>query len=354
MPRLRPALLPLFLAFTLLNPAPADTLRERLRERLQQRAASSPDAGEDEPGDLAELGGSARGGAMSCADWSRRVNRLAQRAAGRHAGPAPDLKDLAYGSRPLQTLDVYRARGGSGPAPVILMVHGGGWCVGDKAGGGVVEHKVAHWAPQGVIVASANYPMVADGDNALAQARHIARALAFVQAHASEWGGDPAAVVLMGHSAGAHLVSLVNASAALRAAEGARPALGTVSLDAGAVNVVTQMPHVYPFLKTRYREAFGTTEAEWIAASPYHQLAAGAGPWLGVCSTQRQDDPCAQARAYADKSRALGIPADVLPQAKGHGAINKTLGEPGPYTDAVDAFLAGLDPRLAARLPRPR
>lgn len=336
-------------------PAGAGPLRERLRERLHPSAASAPEAGGDADdgaaADTADLGGSARAGALSCADWSRRVNRLQQRLAGRHHGPTPDLADLAYGPRALQTLDVYRAHGGGpGPAPVVLMVHGGGWCVGDKAAGGVVEAKQARWTARGIAFVSVNYPMVADGDNALAQAHHIARALAFVQTHASEWGGDPSRVVLMGHSAGAHLVSLVNASAALRAAEGARPALGTVSLDAGAVDVVTQMPHVYPFLKTRYREAFGTAESDWIAASPFHQLGGGAGPWLGVCSTQRQDDPCAQARAYADKSRALGITAEVLPQAKNHGAINKTLGEPGPYTDAVEHFLARLDPLLADRL----
>ena len=345
-----PLLAFLVLAATL--PATAGPLRERLRERMQAKAASAPAADEDDADstDMADMGGSARSAAMSCADWSRRVNRLQQRLAGRHAGPTPDWQDLAYGPRPHQTLDVYRAHAGSGPAPIVLMVHGGGWCVGDKAAAGVVENKVARWTAKGFVLVSANYPMVADGDNALAQARHIARALAHGQAHAAEWGGDPDRVILMGHSAGAHLVSLVNASPALRAAEGARPALGTVSLDAGAVDVVTQMPQVYSFLKLRYREAFGTTEAEWIAASPFHQLAAGASPWLGVCSTQRKDDPCSQARAYADKSRGLGIAADVLPEPMNHGAINKKLGEPGAYTDGVERFMATLDARVAALL----
>lgn len=363
----RPPALPLLLCLALMAPATAlhagplrERLKERMAERRQSQAASAPAVEEregDSPDvtgaadgpDLADLGGSEHAGALSCADWSRRVNRLQERMASRHTGPRPDLANLAYGPHALQTLDVYRARGPAAdprPAPIVLMVHGGGWCVGDKAAGGVVDNKQARWTARGLVFVSVNYPMVADGDNALAQARHIARALAYVQAHAADWGGDAARVVLMGHSAGAHLVSLVNASPSLRAAEGARAALGTVSLDAGAVDVVTQMPRVYPFLKTRYREAFGTHEAEWIAASPFHQLSAGASPWLGVCSTQRKDDPCAQARAYADKSRGLGIRAEVLPQAKNHGAINKTLGEPGAYTEAVERFMATLDPRL--------
>lgn len=129
-----------------------------------------------------------------------------------------------------------------------------------------------------------------------------------------------------------------------------QPALGTVSLDAGAVDVVRQMPKVYPFLKERYREAFGNTETEWIAASPFHRLDPQAAPWLGVCSTTRKDDPCGQARAYADKSNGLGVKASVLPQRKGHGAINSELGLPGEYTHGVEAFMASLDPVVAGLL----
>jgi len=69
-----------------------------------------------------------------------------------------------------------------------------------------------------------------------------------------------------------------------------------------------------------------------------------------VCSTKRDDDPCGQASAYAEKSRGLSIEATVLPLALSHGAINAELGRPGGYTEAVERFLAGLDPELARRL----
>ena len=138
------------------------------------------------------------------------------------------------------------------------------------------------------------------------------------------------------------------------APEGARGATGpadaSVSLDAGAIDVVTQMPNVYSFLKMRYREAFGTTQAEWIAASPFHVLDRTAAPWLGVCSTKRKDDPCAQARAYADKSNGLGVHAAALPERMSHRAINAELGEQGEYTDGVESFMATLDPTVAALL----
>ena len=331
----------------------AADFKDRLKEHLQQRrdASASTDANSGvDTQDLSDLGGS--GIAMTCEEWARKVNRTHKRADSKNAGPAPDLKDVAYGGESLEKLDVFFAGKKStvASAPIILMVHGGGWCVGDKGGAMMTENKAARWLPKGFVFISINYPMINDGRIALAQASHVAKAAAFVQANAQKWGGDPTKLVLMGHSAGAHLVSLVNASAKIRQANGMRPILGTVSLDAGAIDVVKQMPNVYPFLKTRYREAFGTTEAEWITASPFHQIDASAAPWLGVCSSTRKDDPCGQAKAYADKSNRLGIKAAVQPERKNHSAINKELGKPGDYTSKVESFMASLDPLLAQLL----
>jgi len=226
---------------------------------------------------------------------------------------------------------------------------GGEAGTGDKGAAAVVDHKVARWLARGVAFVSVDYRLLPQA-GPLQQAQDVARALATAQAHAAEWGADPARFVLMGHSAGAHLVSLVNADASIRRVNAVQPLLGVVSLDAGAIDVVRQMPNVYPFLEVRYREAFGDTESAWIAASPFHQIDRTAAPWLGVCSTARKDEPCGQAQAYAVKSNDLGIRAQVLPQRKSHGEINAELGTPGDYTRAVEAFMASLDPAVARRL----
>lgn len=318
------------------------------RGLFQRRAAAEASEDGDSSGMHSEFGGRA-----SCAESAQKFNRLIDGPmAGRFKGPAPDLKDVAYGDLPRQRLDVFLPKGGEKPAPVIVMVHGGGWCVGDKAMASVTGGKQAHWVRKGFVFVSVNYPMVADGSRAVQQAESVAKAVAYVQRHAGEWGGDGQRVVLVGHSAGAHLVSLVNADAPLRAAQGVKPVLGVVSLDSGATNVVVQMAKGIPAMKGRYLEAFGSTEAEWVKASPYHLLDRSAAPWLGVCGSTRPDKPCDQARDYADKSNALGVKAAVLPLAKKHGAMNKDLGEDGEYTGAVDRFIAGLDPALQARLGR--
>jgi len=330
--------LPLLLALLVLLIQPAFSQSER---RLGGGQAASDDYADES--------------ADACAEQHRKVSRLMERFGDRMRGPAPDRKDIAYGSHARETLDVFLPAKSvaSGPAPVIVMVHGGGWCVGDKAMKGVTANKVKHWVPRGFMLVSVNYPMLTDGRNALGQAEAVAKAIAYVQQNVRGWGGDERRIVLMGHSAGAHLVSLVNADAQLRARFGVKPVLGTVSIDSGATNTVVQMQSLTaPKVKERFVEAFGSTEEGWRRASPWHQLDKTAAPWLGICSSKRKDDPCSQAQAYADKSRSLGVTAVVKPYDKSHGALNSDLGEPGDYTAGVDEFIGSLEPSLRSMLSR--
>lgn len=246
------------------------------------------------------------------------------------------LPDLAYGSDPAQRLDVYLPAHASGR--VIVMVHGGGWRIGDKAMGHVVDNKLAHWSARGDIFVSVDYRMLPQADVAQ-QARDVAAALACVQRHAREWGGDPANLVLMGHSAGAHLVALLSADPAL--APGVQPWRATVSLDSAALDVPAIMQGRHLPL---YDDAFGRDPANWRALSPLQQLNAKAPPLLLVCSSRRRDS-CPASRAFADAAQRLHVHAEVLPQDRTHEQINADLGLPGAYTDAVDAFLDRLPSR---------
>jgi len=178
------------------------------------------------------------------------------------------------------------------------------------------------------------------------QARSVAQALAYAQQHATEWGADPRKFILMGHSAGAHLVSLISAEPSMAMSAGAQPWLGTVALDGAAFNVATIMRGRHAPL---YDRAFGNDPAFWDAASPIIQLHAKTAPFLAVCSSQRRES-CAQAQAFVDKARGFGTQARVLPENLSHGEINERLGEPSDYTAQVEAFMASLDPSVAMRL----
>ena len=172
-------------------------------------------------------------------------------------------------------------------------------------------------------------------------------ALQGTQQQAAEWGGDPAQMVLLGHSAGAHLVALLNADLAASTRLGIQPWRGAVLLD----STVLDLPAI--MRKSHYRfydQAFGTEPAYWRQLSPLHQLQEGAPPVLAVCSSQRPDQPCAQASAFADSMQRLGSRAEVLPQPLSHKAINHELGLDNAYTRQVEVFLASLGAGLQQRL----
>ncbi|HZF36418.1 MAG TPA: alpha/beta hydrolase [Candidatus Angelobacter sp.] len=249
-------------------------------------------------------------------------------------------QDIAYGADPAQRIDVYLPPKPS-HAPILFMVHGGGWRRGDKDNTGVVDNKVARWVPKGIIFVSVDYRMMPDAEP-LTQAEDVARALAKVQELAPGWGGDPANIILMGHSAGAHLVALVTAAPEIAAGQGAKPWKGSVLLDSGAMDVPAIMnARHWPL----YDKAFGSDPAKWEAASPFHRLAGPTLPMLAVCR-ERGNESCPANQAFALKAAKLGGNVDVLPMALSHGEINMQLGLPGAYTERVEEFMRGLGWKL--------
>jgi len=248
--------------------------------------------------------------------------------------------DVAYGTDLAQRMDVYVPEKAAG-APVIFMVHGGAWMIGDKKSSAVVVNKLNRWVPEGFLLISVNYRMAPEADP-LEQADDVARALAFAQSKAPEWGGDPARFVLMGHSAGAHLVSLLAADATIAGKQGAKPWLGTIALDSAAFDVqrIMEQRH-YRF----YDKVFKDDPAYWRRASPYHRLQEAGKPMMLVCSSRREDS-CSQAEAFAGKVKAAGGQVAVYPVDSSHRDINEGLGLPGPYTDAVERFIESLGVRI--------
>ena len=242
--------------------------------------------------------------------------------------------DLAYGGDPRQQLDVYHPAAAD-HAPIIVMVHGGGWTRGKKNLWGVVKNKVTHWVGKGYILVAVNYRMSPQADP-VAQADDVATALAFVQSHLSSWGGDANSLILMGHSSGAHLVALLSADPQITSRKGVRPWRATVALDSAAMNVEQLMRRRHLGL---YDRVFGSDPVYWREASPTLRLAgAPVAPLLLVCSSRRMDS-CPQAQGLAMRVAQFGGRAQVLPVDLTHPEINAELGTPGTYTAGVDAFL---------------
>ncbi len=289
------------------------------------------------------------GAAASAPAQQHLRERIAQRMEQRRGHDAPASaalpagtrveRDLAYGPDPKQRYDVYLPAHARPETPILFMVHGGGWRRGDKRMPNVVDNKAAYWLAKGFVFVSANYRLEPTADP-LRQAGDVAAALASVQRRAGQWHADPAKTLLMGHSAGAHLVALLGSdpTGLLRKA-GARRPLGVVSLDSGALDVPALMGQ--PRLPQLYRDAFGSDPAYWRSVSPQQQLDRNGLPMLLVCSSTRRvpTSPCDEARKFARRADALSVPMQVLPEPMAHGEINSQLGPPSVYTDTVSAWI---------------
>lgn len=120
------------------------------------------------------------------------------------------LRDIDYGPAGRRNqLDVHRPRsdrGGSGPRPVVLQIHGGAWIIGRKDQQG--QPLMAHLASRGIPGVAINYRL-APRDRFPAQLVDAKRAVAWIRENPEVHGGDPDRVIVTGGSAGAHLAMLV-------------------------------------------------------------------------------------------------------------------------------------------------
>lgn len=134
---------------------------------------------------------------------------------------------VAYDSFPgvapnLTSLDIHAPATSACSKPVVLWVHGGGYQTGDKANQMAAKKALFH--AEGWILVSINYRLTVPGDPSSAQFpdhyEDVASAVAWVHANIGRYGGDPSRIALLGHSAGADIVSNVAAQPSYLAAHG--------------------------------------------------------------------------------------------------------------------------------------
>lgn len=252
---------------------------------------------------------------------------------------------LAYGPDPLQALDFWRAPDAGGNAPLMVFVHGGAWKIGDKRTSSQ-SAQVPHFLSTGHAFASLNYRLV-PAVGVEAQAQDVAQALKFLLERAAQLGFDRKRVVLMGHSAGAHLAALVATDPRYLAQAGLQPGdiAGVILLDGAGYDVPVQLRDAGPLLKRTYQQVFGSDPARQRVLSPIAHVAAPNARAFLVLHVQREDSG-RQSRALAEALRSAGTPAEVhaLPGEgrEGHRDINVKLGDPSyPGTSIVDRWLEG-------------
>jgi len=122
------------------------------------------------------------------------------------AAELPAYENVRYGPSPFEVANVYPAV--EAGAPIVVMVHGGGW---RKQGIlGRLENEARTLQREGSTVVEINY----DQDSLLAPAfpiepNDVAAATRWAIANAASFNADPSTVILLGGSAGGNLVAIV-------------------------------------------------------------------------------------------------------------------------------------------------
>jgi acetyl esterase/lipase len=275
----------------------------------------------------------------------------------RSMGPGIHL-GIAYGepANKLQSLDVYAPAAGKNH-PVVVYIHGGGWHSGDKAD---VHHKPTALTDRGFVLASINYrlwtppwsksfPGTVTIKN---EAQDVAKAIRWVHEHAREYGGDPANLIVMGHSAGAHLAALLCTDERYLKAEGLALAdiKGCVPIDGDSFDLpMREKANAGNKVAAADRERFGD-ESLRAELSPALHVARGKGipPFLifhivDAAHPQSQ----AQSERLALTLRAAGVATRMHgASGKDHSTLNNDLGLPDDKpTRELFEFLSGVSRR---------
>jgi len=236
------------------------------------------------------------------------------------------------------SLDLY-IPAGCGAVPVVVWVHGGGWRTGDKDAG-QIERKV-EWAESiGVALAAVNYRL-STPDSGVVWPDHgedVAAAVAWIQREGPSLGLDTDRMVLLGHSAGAHLVAIVGTDPTL---------LTTAGGDPGRISCVIPLDFSFDLETAPARaliaNAFGDDPAVLEDASPNIQIERNGAPGAKfLVGTRGGRTRVAEAQQFVDLINVSGGEAVLLDaNPYSHDQISSQLGAPGEeiMTPVVSAFV---------------
>ncbi|OWK39172.1 alpha/beta hydrolase [Fimbriiglobus ruber] len=262
--------------------------------------------------------------------------------------PATEMKvhrDLAYAEpkSEKQAVDVYAPVGGKNH-PVVVWIHGGGWQYGDKK---EVDVKPQAFVDKGYVFVSVNYRLYPDVTVGQ-MAGDVAKAIRWVHDHAGNYGGDPDALIVTGHSAGAQLAALVCTDARYLKAEklSLSNIKGCIPVDGDTYDVPLQIKTVEQRRADSYRKKFGDADSQTATAlSPITHVAKGKHipPFL-ILHVADHPEVKAQSQRLAHALQEAGVPAKAYPAVgKVHVTINSDLGTPDDKpTREMFEFISGV------------
>lgn len=265
-----------------------------------------------------------------------------------HAIDVEDVEYLRHGTKPLLAR-LYKPRG-TGPFPLIVELHGGAWCRGDRLNEEVLNEALAK---SGVVVASLDFRMPPDGPYPASLA-DIHYGIRWCKTQAAAWGSRPDWVGAMGSSSGAHQAMLLG----MRPHDpryAALPLAGSAAVDGTLRCVILCAPVIDPLGRYLYakglrqdctppagfgervvpsHDQYWQTEAAMAEGAPARALAAGEKAVLPpVLYLQRTNDtshPRPDLDAFVREYRRAGGHVTLeLFEGESDGFLTKSIATPG-------------------------
>ena len=156
-----------------------------------------------------------------------------------------------------------------------------------------MQKKPQAFVDRGFVFVSTNYRFVPQA-TVKEMTGDVARAIRWVRDHIREYGGDPDAVFVMGHSAGAHLAALVCTDDTYLKAEGVPLAAvrGCVPVDVSVYDIPKRLADGGSTPAATFTAVFGEAAEGQLELSPAHHVGKGKGiPRSSSCTSPTAPTP---------------------------------------------------------------
>ncbi|MHC4463099.1 MAG: ankyrin repeat domain-containing protein [Planctomycetota bacterium] len=229
--------------------------------------------------------------------------------------------------------------------PGLVIVHGGGWRGGDKAGPQWRSIPL-QYAAKGYVCISVNYRLT-DEAPFPACVEDVKCAVRWLRAHADRYGLDPSRIGAYGNSAGAHLVAMLGLAGPDAGLEGDGPYQEQSSLvqavccsatptDFSSWGGSSELPPAASSLLAGPSETLADRKKQ---ASPISYVGADAPPFLIIHGTADRTVPFSQGERFAAALKKVGAKDVTFLKFEdtGHGVFGQHSDETYP---AMERFFA--------------
>jgi arylformamidase len=208
-------------------------------------------------------------------------------------------RDVPYGPHPAEKLNIFPAQGNTGPAPVLVFIHGGFWRSMEAA---EFSFLAPGFVPFGASVAVIDYPVI-PAVRLAAIVESCRRGVLWIYRNAAAHELDPERIFIAGNSAGGHLVAELADRSWLR---GTR-APSTLVKGATAISGLFDLR---PVAASSQNETLHLTEDEVVRFSPLLLPVDIGAPVIVAVGADETEEFLDQSRRFAGHVDAAGTEVD--------------------------------------------